>query len=144
MSDYPEKLQRVLALLEMTEDRSERIELLISFAKRFKEVPERIAVRPFPFENKAPHCESEAYVWAEDLPDGALKFHFAVENPQGIYAKTMAVILDETLSGLPLGQVAEVPMDLPSKIFGSNLSVGKNMGLIGMLSLVKMFARQRM
>lgn len=144
MTDYPDKLQRTLFLLEMTEDRSELIELLTSYADRFREVPGRIAVRPFPAENKAPNCESEAYVWAEDQPDGTLRFHFAVENPQGIYAKTMAVILDETLSGLPLDQVANVPLDLPLKVFGSELSTGKNMGLTGMLSLVRMFARQRM
>ena len=28
-----------------------------------------------------PHCESEAYVWAEPQADGTLKLYFAVENP---------------------------------------------------------------
>ena len=82
--------------------------MLISVADRFQDVPERIATRPFPEEHKVPACESQAYVWAEPLGDGTLKFHFAVENPQGISAKAMAVILDEALSGEPPEEVARV------------------------------------
>ena len=84
MSPIPEKLQRFLDGLRLLEDRSERIEFLIDTADRFREVPQEVASRPFAAERRVPHCESEAFVWAIDRPDGTLRYHFAVENPQGI------------------------------------------------------------
>jgi cysteine desulfuration protein SufE len=69
-----------------------------------------------------------------------LKFHFAVENPQGISAKAIAVILDATLSGAPLAQVLNVSPDIVYELFGRELSMGKNMGLTNMLYMCKMAA----
>ena len=40
------------------------------YADRFEEVPGHIASRPFPEDHHVQKCESEAYVWAEDQPDG--------------------------------------------------------------------------
>ncbi len=125
-------------------DRTERAETLIDYADRFVEVPPEVARRPFPEANRAPQCESEAYVWAVDRPDGTLKFHFAVENPQGISAKAWCAILDETLSGAPLEQVARVPADVIFRIFGRELSMGKGLGLVGVLELVTRASRERL
>ncbi len=140
----PGKLQSFLEDLDLFPDRSERIEALIGVAERFRPVPARIARRPFPDHNKVPACESQAYEWAEELPDGTLKFHFAVENPQGISAMAMAVILDETLSGEPPAEVAQVPGDVVYRIFGNELSMGKSMGLMGMVAMVREHAQQRL
>jgi cysteine desulfuration protein SufE len=144
MAQLPEKLAETLELIETVQDRAERIQLLIDIATRFEEVPPRIARRPFPPEHLVPACESQAYVWSEARPDGTLDFHFAVENPQGISAKSMAVILDEGLSGAPLEQVAAVPQDIVYKVFGNELSMGKSMGLMGMVSMVTSTAKQRL
>ena len=65
-----------------------------------------------------------------------------MENPQGISAKSLAVILDEGLSGQPLDQVAAVPQDLVYRVFGRELSMGKSMGLMGMVSMVTALARK--
>ncbi len=142
----PAKLRRLLETLRLVEDRGERIELLIGIADRFRGVPESIARRPYPSERLVPACESEAYFWAEDLDsgDGRFRVHFAVENPQGISARAMAVILDETLSGQPLEEVAAVSTDLPLEIFGAELSMGKSMGLMGMVGLVRTAALRRL
>ncbi|HEX7184535.1 MAG TPA: SufE family protein [Thermoanaerobaculia bacterium] len=142
MPEIPEKLARTLENLELISDRSERIQLLIDIANRYREVPQRIAQRPFPEENKVPACESEAYVWGERRPDGALDYHFAVENPQGISAKAMAAILEDTLSGAPPEQVAAIPQDIVYRIFGRELSMGKSMGLMGMVSMVANLAKR--
>ena len=132
----PEKLQELVEIYEMV-DRAQRIEMLIGTADRFREVSAEIATRPFPEERKVPACESEAYCWAVARGDGTLGFHFAVENPQGISAKAMAVILVETLSGAPPSQVAEVDVNLVYRIFGRELSMGKSMGLMGMVGMVR-------
>ncbi|MEM7483560.1 MAG: hypothetical protein AAF481_20565, partial [Acidobacteriota bacterium] len=85
---------------------------------------------------------SEAYVWARKQDDGTLKFHFAVDNPQGISAKAMAVILDESLSGAPLEDVRSVSGDVIYDIFGRELSMGKSMGLMGMVAMVATSAKK--
>lgn len=142
MDPYPARLAMLLEYLDLAGDRDERIQMLIDVASRFKAVPDFIATRPFPETHLTPACESEAYVWCEELPSQALKFHFAVENPQGISAKCLAVILDETLSGEPASSLAQVPGELVYRIFGKDLSMGKSMGLMGMVSMVQACARR--
>lgn len=144
VTHLPEKLRETLADFEWVEDRNDRAALLIETADRFQEVPERIATRPFPEEHHVQRCESDAYVWAEPQPDGTLKFHFAVENPQGLSARAMAVILDESLSGAPVEEVAQVPCDIVQTIFGKEISMGKGQGLMGMTSMVQDEARRHL
>lgn len=137
MSNIPQKLSEFLETLSMFSDESQRIDLLISYADGFKTVTEEIAQRPYPDENKVPFCESGAYVWVKKYIDGTLKFYFAVENPQGISAKALAVILDKTLSGEKPEALLNLPDDLVYKIFGQGLSMGKNMGLTGMMQMIQ-------
>jgi cysteine desulfuration protein SufE len=139
----PEKLSDMLDMFSGM-DRSERIQMLIDIGSGFKDVPSNIASRPFDESRRVPNCESEAFVFAEPNDDGTLKYHFAVENPQGISAKATAVILDKTLSGAPLEQVLKVPADVVYDIFGRELSMGKNMGLTGMVNFCKVFAAQQL
>jgi cysteine desulfuration protein SufE len=139
----PAPLADVVAEFESV-DRALRTEMLIEYADSYEQVPPAVATRPFPDRSRAPRCESDAYVFVTDNADGTLKLWFAVENPQGISAKAWAAILDGTLSGQPLEQVARVPQDVIFRIFGRDLSMGKGQGLIGMLELVQHEARQRL
>lgn len=140
--DVPNRLGQVIEAFRMIPDRSERIEILIDFADRFREVPASVAQRPFPEENRVPHCESEAFVFVESLPEGRLKLHFAVENPQGLSARAVAVILDETLSGAKAEEIAAVDPSFVYDIFGHELSTGKGLGLTGIVSMVQQAARK--
>jgi cysteine desulfuration protein SufE len=142
MAEYPERLARLIDLLAMTPDRADRIEILINFAGRFQAVPEEVAKRPFPKEHLIPACESQGYVWAKTQNDGTLKFYFAVENPHGISAQAMAVILGETLSGVSPQEVSKLSEDIVYKIFGDELSMGKSMGLMSMVAMVRNFAKR--
>ena len=139
---FTERLPVLTETFEFRADMNERIQLLIDHADRFKEVPENIAKRPFPESHRVPFCESEAYVWLEQQPDHTIKLHFAVENPQGISAKALAAILDQTLSRLTAEQVTEISPDLVFKLFGRNISMGKGQGLMAMVSMVKSAAKQ--
>jgi cysteine desulfuration protein SufE len=143
MTEIPKRLKDVLDDFAFL-DRTERVELLIEAADRFEEVPRRIAERPFSEANHVQRCESDAYVWAEDLPDGTLKYWFAVENPQGLSAKSWAVLMDETLSGAPLEQVAAVPPETVFEIYGKDVSMGKGQGLMGMLAHVTHAAKLKL
>ncbi len=139
----PAPLADVVADFESV-DRGLRAEMLIEYADSFEEAPASVAVRPFPDKSRAPRCESDAYVFAVDRPDGTLKLWFAVENPQGLSAKAWAAIMDNTLSGQPLELVARVPQDVIFRIFGRDLSMGKGQGLVGMLEVVQHEARSRL
>lgn len=126
----------------MFEDRTERIQALISIADRFQQVPAEIAVHPYPEERRVPGCESEVFIWAMPNENGTLKFHFGVDNPQGVSAMALATVLDESLSGEPLRDVMSVPDGVVFEIFGSELSMGKSMGLINMVRTVKAEAKR--
>lgn len=146
MPEYPQPLVEVVEDMESITDRSERADLLIETADRFDSVrvPPEIATKPYPESARAPACESEAFVWAIDQPDGTLKYYFDVLNPQGLSAMAISVILGETLSGQPLEQVAHVPGDIVFRVFGKELTMGKGAGLMGILSLVQHEARKRL
>lgn len=139
----PAPLADVVAEFESV-DRGMRADMLIEYADGFEEVPATVAERPFPDLNRAPRCESDAYVFTTERPDGTLKLWFAVENPQGLSARAWGAILDATLSGQPLEVVARVPQDVIFRIFGRDLSMGKGQGLVGMLEMVQYEARRRL
>ncbi|MEO8276059.1 MAG: SufE family protein [Thermoanaerobaculia bacterium] len=138
-----EDLADVVAMLSGL-SRSDRIETLIGLAEGFREVPERVARRPFPEASRVPACESQAFVFAEPRTDGTLDFHFAVENPQGLSAKAFGAVLARTLSGRALAPILALPADLVESIFGRELSLGKSLGLAGMLLAVQRAARDRL
>lgn len=146
MADYPQQLNEVVDDFESMTDRHERVEALIEIADRFDDsrVPESIATKPYPEENHVTYCESDAYVWAVDNPDGTVKYYFDVLNPQGLSAMAMSVVLDETLSGQPLEQVAKIDSDVVFKLFGREISMGKGQGLMGIIAMVRGEAQRRL
>lgn len=123
--------------------RSERIDALISIAEKFKQAPPEVAPKPYDEAHRVPACESEAFMWALDRPDGTLDYYFVVENPQGVSAKALSVILGETASGAPLEQVANIGDDIVYAFFGDELSMGKSMGLTSLVGMVRGEARKR-
>jgi cysteine desulfuration protein SufE len=142
--DMPASLREHVDLLGFAEDRSQRIQMLIDIGEGFQEVPETVASRPFDEALRVPACESQVFVWATPRPDGTLDYHFAVENPQGLSAKAMASILGDALSGAPLAEVAEIDPEIVFEVFGKDLSLGKSLGLKGMVNMVRMYARRAM
>jgi cysteine desulfuration protein SufE len=134
----------MLSEFDLIEDRADRMQLLIDVADRFRDVPPEVARRPFPADHKTPACESEVYVWSTPRQDGTLDYWFAVENPQGIAARALAVVLRDTLSGAPLDEVARVPTDVVLRLFGQELSMGKSLGLMGMVVMVQREAKRRL
>ena len=136
----PEKLQQLVDMFQMF-DPADRTSLLLSYADQFKEVPSSIATRPFAKSHQIPQCESDAYAWAQKMPDGTLQLYFAVENPSGVSARALAAILDKTLSGLPAAEIATVNTDIVEKIFRQNISMGKGMGLMSMVQAVGALAK---
>src|SRR5215204_2448753 len=136
----PDTLQSVLDTFDMFPDPSDRTNMLLSYADQFREVPPEVATRPFDPSHQIPQCESDAYAWAMQQPDGTLKFWFAVENPSGVSAKALAAILDKTLSGLSPQEVAQVDAAIVEKLFRQNISMGKGMGLMSMVEAVRALA----
>ena len=140
---FPPKIEQLLEDLNFFDDRMDRYQALIECADRFVEAAESITgPRPFPESHRAPRCDSEAYIWTQPAGGGKFKYHFAVENPQGISAKAMAVILDESLSGEDPELAVNLSHDVVFAIFGKELSMGKGQGLMGMVDQVRMQTRR--
>lgn len=146
MTDYPAKLAEFLEDFSFITDRNERADYLISLADRFDsaKVTEDIATRPYDEAHRVAACESDAYVWAIENPDGTLDFRFDVLNPQGLSAMAIGFILHESCSGQPLEAVAAVPSDIVFQIFGREISMGKGQGLMGIVSMVQYAAQKRL
>ena len=146
MPDYPPKLATTLEDFSLITDRSERQDYLIETADRFDKVrvPPEVATPPYDEAHRVPACESDAFVWALDNPDGTLTYRFDVLNPQGLSAMAMSVILDETCSGAALEQVAQVQHHIVFDIFGKEISMGKGKGLMGIVAMVQHEAQKRL
>jgi len=137
---YPAKLQAVVDMFAMF-DTPDRTNMLLSYADHFREVPTTVASRPFDKSHQIPQCESDAYAWAMQQPDGTLKLWFAVENPSGVSAKALAAILDRTLSGLTPEEIGQVDAAVVEQLFRQNISMGKGMGLMSMVEAVRSLAK---
>lgn len=137
----PEKLRLLLETFESLDDMEQRMAMLVGYAEGFKGVPPSVATPPYPEDARISFCESEAFVWAFPEPGGRLRFHFAVGNPSGISAKALAAILEKTVSGAPATEIAAITPDIVTRIFRQNISMGKGMGLMGIVERVRDLAR---
>lgn len=136
----PARLQSFLDDLAFFPDRADRIQVLISVAERFKRVPEEIATKPYDDAHRVPGCESEALVWVTGTQASAQPY-FDVLNPQGVSAMALAAVLSETLSGESVAAILEVPDEIVFDLFGSELSMGKSLGLMNTVRAFKARAR---
>lgn len=142
LTRYPEQLHEILEIFAESPV-SDKHEMLLDYSDRFDDVPERIAARPFPESHRVPQCESEVYVFTEAQENNKINFYFAVENPQGVSAKALAAILQESLQGADLDSIQKLPEDFIYELFGRSVAMGKGAGLMGMISLLKHFARKQ-
>lgn len=146
MSSYPEKLAQVLEDFSLITTRAERQAYLIELADQFSrvKVAPTVAQPPYDEAHRVPACESDAYVWAQENPDGTLTYAFDVLNPQGLSAMAVAVVLADSVNGAPLEQVASIPSDIVFDLFGKDISMGKGQGLMGIVNRVVYEAKKRL
>jgi cysteine desulfuration protein SufE len=136
-----EKLEELQETLDMFGDPGSRADLLIGFADKFTPVPPEVATRPYPKSHQVPQCESEVYVWSRLNPDRTVKLDFAVENPSGISAKALAVILDQIYSGQPAEDLLSLDTGIVERVFRQNISMGKGLGLTSLVLAVQALTR---
>lgn len=137
----PVALADRLAELSLFPDRAERIEYLIEISRKY-DAQSAILV-PRDDSHRVPGCESEVFVDVVSDPVGGLKFLFAVDNPQGLSAMALAVILSSGLEGAKKEEILAVSEDIVFQIFGNELSMGKSLGLTNMVRMVKHLATNR-
>jgi len=128
MATY-KSLQRILDDFEGISDEQQRIQMLISYSKRFEEV----ASRPFDQAQCVPECESDVYIRVDVDNDNNIDFYAAVENPQGLSAKALGAVLQKALKDTKVEDIEKPGNALVYKVFGKQLSIDKNMGLMGMV-----------
>ena len=133
----PTKFISLLSDIRGCVDAAERSDFLIDLASEWKPVPEVIATRPYPEENRVPGCESEVFAFASNRPDGTKDYFFAVENPHGIAAKAVAVLLSSTLSGEKAEAIQQVDDQIIYDLFGQSVTMGRATGLRSLIATVK-------
>ena len=142
MTQMPQQLEDAIADIEMAGD-SDRPLFLIDYSDRFERVPEpAIATKPYEEANHVKECESDAYVFTEPREDGTLNFYFDVLNPQGVSARAFSKILKDAIDGQPAEVINAIPDDIVTRLFGKGISMGKGLGLRGILNMVKYFANE--
>ncbi len=138
------RLDQVVQLFEEAPDEDYRAELLIEYATRYRAPSPQLHPKPFPPSSKVPGCESEVYIFSDPKNDGTLEFSFAVENPQGVSAKALASILQESLSGAALEEILPISPEFVHRVFGRTLSMGKGQGLMNMVNIVRFMAKDQL
>lgn len=129
----PPLLQETLDDLALLDDRQERIEYLISLSEGFTNpTQEELPRTP---ETRVPGCESEVYVGQVEN-----ELRIAVDNPQGISAMALANLLQDSFAAASPDQIQSIPEDVVYQVFGRELSMGKSMGLTGIVRLAKQVA----
>lgn len=129
----PPKIQQLLEDLAFFTDRQERVQALIDLSQSYRAYD---APRPLPEDHRVPGCESEVFAWTF-ADDGKLRLEFVVDNPQGISAMALAVILKQGLDGQPVSALGQLDDGLVFEVFGRELSMGKSGGLTNMIRMVK-------
>jgi cysteine desulfuration protein SufE len=137
MTGLPANLQSLADMIEMFPDRADRIDALIGLAGQYVHAKGRELSE----EHRVPGCESEVFAWADQHEDRTWTFDFAVENPQGISAMAMCTILKQGLDGCSSEQLQTIPEDIVFHFFGKELSMGKSMGLTGIVRMCKHLSR---
>lgn len=128
--------ERVIQELNELDDSDLRAEYLLEAAGRFH--PQTSSTPPpYPESYRVPGCESGVYLFPKHSEDETLSFTFVVENPHGISAKALAVILSETLSGAKYEQIRKLRPEMVKDIFGSHLTLAKDQGLRNLICKVK-------
>lgn len=141
LSQYPEELHELLEIIRESPI-TDRNEILLDYSDRFEGVPEHIATRPYPESHRVVECESDVFVFTERGDNDVVNFYIAVENPQGVSSRALSAILSENLNGVPLAKIESIPETLVFELFGRNVSMGKGAGMMGIIKLLKYFARQ--
>lgn len=113
---------------------------MTSMAAQLEPLPASIAVPPYLADHRVPGCESGAYVWVGKDASDEIEVYFAVENPQGVTAKALAVILSEGVKGAATQELLAIPEEIIFTIFGNELSLGKQLGLRSMIRKMKELA----
>jgi sulfur transfer protein SufE len=115
----------------------DRIDALISLSDGYTPADE--FAKNLTEDHKVPGCESDAFLWVTGTELEA-HLHFFVGNPQGISAMALASVLSSGLNGRPVSEFLAVDDDIVFDLFGRGLSMGKSLGLINTVRLMKHFA----
>ena len=128
-----QKLHEEIEWLRQMDDQETRAEYLLELAARFTPPdPARISA-PYPEANRIPGCESGVFLFCNENSQGGTEFFYAIENPHGISAKALAVLLTENLSGANAEDFRKLNPDMVRDVFGAALSLGKDQGLRNMI-----------
>jgi cysteine desulfuration protein SufE len=131
MNRLEEKLTRFRSL-----NREMRLQQLLSYARRFPELPEELAEARDAGLNRVAECQTPLFLWV-GVQDGKVQLHADAPRDAPTVRGFMAFLM-ETLNGQDAREVAMLPSDLLDRMgIGEVLGVMRTQGLGSVLHRVK-------
>jgi cysteine desulfuration protein SufE len=132
-ADYPQKLEESIGLFDGL-TREERMELLLEFADRLPEVPQRL--RDDTSQRRPVHeCMTPTWIYVE--PDGESARIYVEVAEEAPSIRAVATLIIEGCQGAPREQILAVPVDLAVQIFGPEMVGQRRYGLAGLVGNIK-------
>ncbi len=131
--DYPPQLDAIVTDFK-TLDRNDRIQLLLDYAARLPEVPDRLRNRP-DLAHGVPECRAQLTFYVEVDGDGIQLWIEMVEQASVVAA--VATILIEGCAGAPREQLLAIPSDLPIRVIGPEMVGQRRYGLMMLVERIK-------
>ena len=135
----PDRLQEINTEFQ-TASKTEKLQLLVTFAEQFPPLPERYQGKQSPV-NQVHECMTPVYVYAE-LRDEKIDFFFSIP-PESPTIRGYAAILSAILDGLTPGQVLQIPLNFYEGLgLQTVLSPQRVRGIAGIFLHVKKLAQR--
>jgi cysteine desulfuration protein SufE len=132
-ADYPHKLKELIRLFDGL-TRQERMELLLEFADRLPEVPQRLG-QDTSQRQPVHECMTPTWIYVEPEGESARIYVEVAEEAPSIRA--VATLIIEGCQGAPREQILAVSVDLAVQVFGPEMVGQRRYGLAGLISSIK-------
>ncbi|NKX56056.1 SufE family protein [Arthrobacter mobilis] len=138
----PAQLAEIVNDFQSMEE-SERLELLLDFARSLPELPGHLADRPELLEQVV-ECQSPLFLSVEvgQAPEQPVQLYFSAP-PEAPTTRGFASVLHEGLNGLPAAEILAVPDDVTDQLgLTRAISPLRMRGMAAMLGRIKRLVRE--
>lgn len=134
------KLEEIIGQFQSV-DEALRLELLLDYAAKLPELPEKYKIARHAGLNRVHECQTAVYLWVE-VEDGRLKL-FADVGEQAPTVQAFVSILVDSLTGASPAEIESIPNDLIFKLgIGQQVGMVRIQGLSAILNRIKKEVRK--
>jgi cysteine desulfuration protein SufE len=135
----PSELARVLEVFSRL-GREQTMQVLVDYANRFPELPERFAALAASEEHKVHECMTPVALFSE-VDDGRIRYYADVPRNAPTIRALLAILM-QGLNGRPVEDVLAIPPDFVSRLMRNVGLSTRERGLQAILARMKRHARE--